>query len=164
MLEVGPPPGWDRDGNQGVARAVAERLLRGHPEAAVRILDEAQFRGLAVPWAARDRVAVALLHLGRPVEARAVWLVATDPPSPGLKAARLAAAELAALDFAAARRDYGAAVELQPDLGEAWFGLTWLHTQAGERAEARTACGLALDCTLTPAQKVFLRNLQRLVE
>ncbi len=130
----------------------------------MRLLDEARSRGMTVPWAARDRVAVTLLHLGRPAEARAVWLGATDPPSPGLKATRVATAALAALDFPAAARDYRAAVELQPDLGEAWFGLAWLHTQAGDRHAARTACREALACSLTPAQKVVLRGLERLLD
>jgi tetratricopeptide (TPR) repeat protein len=162
--EVAPPAGWDREGGQGLATAVADLIRRGHPEAAARLLDEARSRGLSPSWTARDRVAVALLHLGRPAEARALWLDATDPPSPGLKAARLATAALAALDFTAARRDYRAALEIQPDLGEAWFGLAWLHTQAGERAEARRACQRGLACRLTPAESHFLRNLARLVE
>jgi Flp pilus assembly protein TadD len=163
-VEVAPPAGWDREDGTGLAPAVAALIRRGHPEAAARRLDEARSRGVPAPWAARDRVAVALLHLGRPAEARAIWLDATDPPSPGLKAARLATAALAALDFDAARRDYRTALEIQPDLGEAWFGLAWLHAQAGRRNEARRARQNSVACRLTPAQKSFLRDLERVID
>ena len=160
--EVGPPPGWERDGGDGLARAVAELIRRRRPEAAVRLWDEAEDRGIAAPWAGRDRVALALLHLGRAAEARGVWLGAVDPPSPAVRSARLAAAALAALDFPAARREYRAALEQQPDLGEAWFGLALLHVQLGEADEALAACRAGRKCPLTPPQEAFLIRLERL--
>jgi tetratricopeptide (TPR) repeat protein len=142
---------------------VAGLIDRGRPEAAVRLLDQAARRRIAAPWAARNRLAMALLHLGRPAEARAVWLGAKDPPSPALRSARLAAAALAAIDFPAALDDYRAAVERQPDLGEAWFGLALLHVQLGEADAALAACRNGRKCHLTPAQGAFLGGLERLV-
>lgn len=161
---VAPPSDRDDIDGADLAPAVADRISRGYPEEAVRLLDQARARGRAASWSARDRVAVALLYLGRPDEARAVWLGVTDAPSPGLQAVRLATAALAALDFAAAARAYRAALAAQPDLGEAWFGLAWLYTQSGGRDAARTACRNGLACALSPAQRVVLRGLERLVD
>ncbi len=160
--EVGPPTGWEQDGSDGLARAIAERIRRRRPETAVRLWNQAEGRGIAAPWAARDRVAMALIDLGRPVEARGVWLGAADPPSPAVRSARLAAAAHATLDFPAARREYRAALEQQPDLGEAWFGLALMHVQLGEADEALAACRAGRKCPLTPPQKAFLIRLERL--
>ena len=160
--DVVPPPGWERDDGAGLSRAVAELIGRRRPEAAVQLWYEAEGRGIAAPWAARDRVALALLHLGRPAEARGVWLGAADSPSPAVRSARLAAAAIAALDFPAARRDYRAALDQQPDLGEAWFGLALMHVQLGEADEALAACRTGRKSHLTPPQEAFLIRLERL--
>jgi hypothetical protein len=107
-------------------------------------------------------VAVTLLHLGRAAEARRVWASAADPPAPALRLARLAAADLACLDFAAAKRTYHAALELDPTLGEAWFGLAVLHTERGDAAAVVAAARQGLKQPLTPAQDALLRDLEAL--
>jgi Tfp pilus assembly protein PilF len=79
-----------------------------------------------------------------------------------LRLARLATAALAALDDATAETTYRAALALDPDLGEAWFGLALLHTQRGERAETLADCREGLRRPLTAAQTAFLEGLQTL--
>jgi hypothetical protein len=50
------------------------------------------------------------------------------------------------------------------NLGDAWFGLTILHTQRGDAGEALTAAREGLQRPLTPAQQSFLTALAALVE
>jgi hypothetical protein len=107
-------------------------------------------------------VAATLLHLGHPAQARRVWASAAEPPAPALRLARLATAELAALDFTAAERTYRAALEVDPALGEAWFGLAVLHTQRGDAPAVLAAARQGLKHALTPAQDLLLRDLQAL--
>jgi hypothetical protein len=121
---------------------------------------DADGRRIRPDWPACDRLAATLLHLGHPAEARRVWAGAADPPAPALRLARLASADLAALDFAAAERTYRAALELDPGLGEAWFGLTVLHTERGDAAAVLTAARRGLKQPLTPAQDALLRDLE----
>ncbi len=123
---------------------------------------EADGRGNRPDWPACDRAAATLLHLGHPAEARRVWAGAADPPAPALRLARLAAADLATLDFAAAERTYRAALKLDPGLGEAWFGLAVLHTERGDAAAVLTAARQGLKQPLTPAQDALLRDLEAL--
>jgi tetratricopeptide (TPR) repeat protein len=123
---------------------------------------EADGRPIRRDWPACDRVATTLLHLGHPAEARRVWASAADPPAPALRLARLAAADLAALDFAAAERTYRAALELDPALSEAWVGLAVLHTERGDAAAVLAAAHRGLKHPLTPAQDVLLRDLEAL--
>jgi tetratricopeptide (TPR) repeat protein len=155
-----PGTGWDRE---GLSRAVAEHLRRGRAEAAARLFAAAEDRGIVPPWTTCDRAAVALLHLGRPAEARRIWERAADPPSPALRLTRVATAALAALDFATAEQTYRAALQLDAAQGEAWFGLALLHTQRGEATAARAAAQRGLLARAgSPAQTAFLRELARL--
>ncbi|HZW29556.1 MAG TPA: hypothetical protein VFF52_02550 [Isosphaeraceae bacterium] len=156
------PVGWDREGRAGLSRAVAGLLRQGRAEAAVRLFAEAEDRGIIPEWPTCDRIATTLLHLGRPADARRIWEHADHPPSPALRLARLATAALAALDYATAETTYRAALALDPDLGEAWFGLALLHTQRGERAETLADCREGLRRRLTLAQTAFLEGLQTL--
>ena len=146
----------------GLARMVDELLEQGQPEAAVRLFTETQGRGIAADWPTSDRVATTLLHLGRPAEASQVWEHAAAPLSPSQRHVRIATALLAALDFPAAERGYRAALELDPTLGEAWFGLAWLHTQRGDSAQALAACQQGLQQVLTPARLRSWRALRPL--
>ena len=159
---VEPRPERDPEDREGLSRIVDQRLRQGRAEAAVGGFAEAQRRGIRPDWPTCDRVAATLLHLGRPAEARRVWQRAADPPAPALRLARLAACELAALDFAVAERTYRAALELDPGLGEARFGLALLHTQRGNAAEVLAAARQGLKQPLTLAQDSFLRNLEAL--
>jgi tetratricopeptide (TPR) repeat protein len=106
-----------------------------------------QHRG-ALTWAAAERVAAAYLHLGQPAEARRTWRDAAGPPSEALRSARVADADLAAWDFAAAEAGYRRAVARDPDLADAWVGLALTALETGSAAVAREAARSALK---TPA-------------
>jgi len=157
-----PLPQWKQ--GEDLAHIASELLEHGQPEAAIHLFAEAQGRGIAADWLTSDRVATTLLHLGRPADANQIWEHAIAPPSPAQRQARIATALLAALDLSAAERGYHAALKLDPTLGEAWFGLAWLHTQRGDSAEAFAACRQGLRQTLTPAQTSSLHGLQTLIE
>jgi tetratricopeptide (TPR) repeat protein len=159
-----PWVGWDRQGPDGLARAVTGLLELGRAESAVRLFAEAEAHGISAAWTTSDRVALALLHLGRPASARRIWQQAPDPPSEALRLTRLATASLAALDFAAAERAYLAALELDRTGSEAWFGLALLHTQRGDPAEALDAARNGLRQSCTPAQASFFRCIESLTD
>jgi tetratricopeptide (TPR) repeat protein len=157
-----PPTLWRGDGPDGLSRVVSSLLQEGRAEAATRLFAEAENRGVRAGWATCDRVATTLLHLGRPAEARRIWESTTDPPSPALRLAHIAASELAAMDFPTAERSYQAARALDPGLGETWLGLALLYTERGDPAEALTASREGLRRALTPEQKSFLRFVEAL--
>jgi cytochrome c-type biogenesis protein CcmH/NrfG len=139
--------------------AISSLLREGRAEAAIRLLADAENHGTIAAWATCDQVATSLLHLGRPVLARSIWQRASAPPSPAARQARIAASELAALDFPAAQRSYEAALVLDPDLGEAWLGLALLQTEQGDASGVLAASREGLRRELTPEQKSFLRFL-----
>ena len=144
--------------------AIAQALQQGRPEAAVQMFLDAQKSRVNRRWAASDPVAIALVHLGHPEQARGVWERAADAPSAALRLSRLASAALAALDFATAEAEYRAALKHDPRHGEAWFGLALLYTQRGDAPEALAAAqsGLEPGATLSPPQRRFLEGVQAL--
>jgi Tfp pilus assembly protein PilF len=79
-----------------------------------------------------------------------------------MRLTRIAASEMAMLDFRAAEHTYQAALALDPGLGETWLGLALLHTQRGDPAEAVTASREGLRRALTPEQRSFLRFVEAL--
>ena len=157
-----PPTSWQGNGPDELSHAVSTLLQAGRAEAATRLFAEAENRGIRAPWVTCDRAATALLHLGRPAEARRIWERSTDPPSPALRLARIAASQLAVLDFPAAEHSYQAALALDPELGETWLGLALLHTQRGDPVQVSIASREGLRRALTPEQKSFLRFVEAL--
>jgi tetratricopeptide (TPR) repeat protein len=155
-------PAWQ--GPEGLDRTVTGLLTLGRPEAAVRLFEAAEDQHADPLWSTCDRVAAALLHLGRPLEARRVWVRAAAAPSPALRQARLATAALAALDFSAAEQGYRAALRLDADTGEAWVGLALLYTQRAEAASSLAAARAALGQPITPPQKALMLAIERFVE
>jgi tetratricopeptide (TPR) repeat protein len=160
VLSTGSP---DSDVDD-LSRAISILLRDGRAEAAGHLLAEAENRGVRAAWETRDRVATTQLYLGRPATARRIWERSTDAPSPGLLLARIAASELATLDFSAAERAYQKALELDPGLGEAWIGLALLYTQRGDAAKAMTASSEGLRRRISPAQSTFLRLVETLAD
>jgi tetratricopeptide (TPR) repeat protein len=154
-------PAWE--GPDGLSLAIAGLLRQGRAEAAARLFDMAEARGITAEWPARDRVATVLLYLGRPAEAGRVWERAPNAPSPALRLARIATAELAALDDPAAEKTYRAALKLDPSLCEAWFGLALLYTERGDPSEALTAAREGLRQNPTSVQSSFLLGVESLV-
>lgn len=130
--------------------------------AAVRLFEESEARGIVADWPTRDRVAAALLHLGRPAQARRIWEQVADSPSPSLRVARIATAALAELDYRTAETTYRAALSIDPGQGEAWFGLALLHLQRGDAGEALSAARQGRRQPLTPAQDEFLLGVEAL--
>ena len=149
---------------EALTRAVSELLRSGQAEKAVRLHVEAEDRRISPVWATRDHVALALLHLGLPSEARRIWEKAPDPPSSAAKLTRLATASLAALDFMSAEEAYLEALAREPARIEAWFGLALSRTQRGDAPGALDAARKGLRQTCTPAQTSFLRCIESLTD
>jgi tetratricopeptide (TPR) repeat protein len=164
LLDPPLPPIPAAADRQGLVRALSALLEGGRPEAAVRLFNQAEARPIKPDWPASDRVAVAQLYLGYPLSARAIWTRAAQPPSRALQRARIATADLAALDYESALAGYRAALENDPALGEAWFGLAMVHTQLGQAAPALSAARQGLNRELTEAQKSFLTGIAGYVE
>ncbi len=110
-------------------------------------------------WATCDRVGAALLHLGRPAEARRVWKRTAEPPSQAIRSTRLATTTLAALDLPVAEQMYRAALELDDGLGEAWCGLALLYIERGEARTCVEVARAALRLPTTPAQRAFMADV-----
>jgi tetratricopeptide (TPR) repeat protein len=159
LPEIALPIGNDPD---EPASAIATLLRQGRPEAAVSVYNQAESPGVVFSWSISDRVAIALLYLGNPSQAHRIWERASSPPSLSHRLARLATASLAMFDWTKAQQSYTAALELDPMLAEARFGLTLLHTQRGNRTQATESARRLRQFTLTPAEKSFLDQLDRL--
>jgi pentatricopeptide repeat protein len=155
-------PGAAIADREGLARRIAELLQAGRFEAVFACFADAEARGIEPDWVTGDRVGTTLLHLGQPAAARRIWERAAGVPSTALRASRIATAALASEDFEAAKEGYESALELDPGLGEAWFGLALLHTQRGDAREASAACEGGLRQSLSEAQAAAIRVLQSL--
>ena len=149
-----PLPAWEN--GPDLARAVDSLIDNGLPEAAVRLFAEGVSHGIAPSWPVGDRVAATLLHLGRPAEAAELW-ERLAPPSRALQLARVATASLAMFDFETASRTYRSALEIDPNLPEAWFGGGCLmQTQPRRRRRGPACCTRGLEMrSPTPAQQAF---------
>jgi hypothetical protein len=150
------------DNAPDLARAVNSLIENGRPETAARQFAEGVRHGITASWPLGDRVAATLLHLGRPAEAAELW-ERLAPPSRALQLARLATASLATFDFETALRIYRSALEIDPSLSEAWFGVALLHTQRGDAAAALTAAREGMKRSPTPAQQAFLTAIEAFV-
>ncbi len=159
--EVSLPPGA---GTSELSELFEDRLRHGRTLAAVELARQAQARGIALPWELADRVAITHLLLGEPAEARRYWERAQGPPSPALRLARIAQAELALNDIEAAQKTLHAAIGLDHRLGEAWFGLALLELQLGDADATLAACHEGMSCTLTESQRVVLNKFKTMVE
>jgi tetratricopeptide (TPR) repeat protein len=135
---LGPPPStaWK---NLSELDQVANALLAtGRAEAAANFLERAYPKAESRPWEITDRIATIRLHLGRPDLARALWSAST-PPRPALRHARIGAAFLAEDDFDSARGAYKAALDAEPELFEALYGMAVLEYDAARPDQALAA-------------------------
>jgi tetratricopeptide (TPR) repeat protein len=155
--EVSIPPAADKS---TLAELIEDRLRQSRPLAAVELARQAEARAIALPWELSDRVAVAHLLLGEPAEARRCWERAQAPPSPALRLARIAQAELALTDVEAAEKKFRAALQLDAHLGEAWYGLALLELQLGDADATLAACMGGAACTLTDSQRLALDRFE----
>jgi hypothetical protein len=126
-------------------RAVDRELELGRVETAVRLLESAYPPGKA-DWNVVDRLSTLLLHLGEPEQARRHLQAAVDLPRSALRDARLAACSLVEGRFEEARELYLKAIDAEPDLFEARYGLAVLEQDdaradgALEQAMAAAGC------------------------
>ena len=121
----------------------------------MHLFEDSVRRGIVPSWPVCDRVAATLLHLGRPAEAKELW-ERTAPPTRAQQLAGIATAALAMFDFETALELNRSALDIDPNLTEAWFGVALLHTQRGDATAASAAARDGLKRSPTPAQKAFL--------
>ena len=125
-------------------QAVSALLAAGRARSAAELLERAYPQASARTWELADRIATLRLHLGQAAQARSTWQGVATPPRPALQAARLAATYLIEGDLDAAREHYRRAIELEPTLFEALFGLALLEHDAGRATEAVSAADRAV--------------------
>jgi tetratricopeptide (TPR) repeat protein len=151
-------------GTSELCKLFEDQLRHGQTLAAVELPRQAVIRGITLPWELADRVAITHLYLGEPAEAQRYWERALAPPSPALRLARIAQAELALTNVDAAKNSFNKALRLDPRLGEAWFGLALLELQSGDADATLAACDQGISCTLTEPQRVVLEKFKAIVE
>jgi tetratricopeptide (TPR) repeat protein len=130
-----------------------------------RMPDEPSPRGQApdsLPWPLAEKMAVTFMHQGQPEVARQTWEKASDVPSEALRLCRYAESYWVERDFALATGAFQRSLELDPQLGEAAWGLAVLYCQLGD-AQARPALARALQLPLTKPQETSLRLLDELL-
>lgn len=126
-------------------RLVNNELAMGRVETAVRLLESAHPSGKA-SWEAVDRLSTLLLHLGEPDRARKHLQGIVNLPRPALKDARLAVCDLVEGRSENARQAYLRAIEAEPNLFEAHYGLAVLEHDEGRAAEAFQQATAAVNC------------------
>jgi tetratricopeptide (TPR) repeat protein len=132
----------------------------GRVDVAVELLESA-YPPDGRPWEVWDRIATIRLHLGEPGRAAALWSEAKAPPSDALRQARLGAARLADGDFDGARAAYISAIEANPKLFEALYGMAVLEADAGRAAEAWMAAWAADEVAPHDAAKTAVASLMQ---
>jgi tetratricopeptide (TPR) repeat protein len=147
-LGPAPPEKWH---NLSELNEIVNRLLN-----AGRARTAAEYVERAVPaesrsWDVTDRVATLWLHLGEPDRARKLWQSTPDGPHKAVREARVAVTHLAESAFDAARQSYRAALDSDPKLFEAQYGLALLEQDAGRADDALTAARKAV--ALAPNQE-----------
>jgi hypothetical protein len=92
-----------------------------------------------------------------------VWAEVNDPPSQALRLTRMAGADLAALDAAAALARCRTGLELDDTLGEAWYVLVIALVETGRAEEALAAVGESLKRPLTASERRALIGIEALL-
>ena len=115
-------------------------------------------------WAWADQLATALMHLGRPEQARRIWRAAVHPPSEAVRFCRVAASFAVQGDEQESLQLYRRAAALEPALAEPCLGLAYLHLLAGRAEPARDACRQAFQRELSDDQREHLQSFARLLD
>ncbi len=110
-------------------------------------------------WAPLDSAAMLRLHLGDPATARTLWERASDPPSPGLREARIGLASFVLGDFDRARESLNKAIAAEPGLFEAQYALAVLEQDAGNAMASRDAALKAVESASNEADRAASRTL-----
>jgi hypothetical protein len=131
---LGPPPATTWQNLSELDQMVSSLFTRGRVVSVADLLEHANPPERS-SWEETDRVATIRLHLGEPARARALWQSAVKPPRPGVRLARVAVTHLVEGAIEAARTSFREAIEVDPDLFEAHYGLAVLEQDDG-RAES----------------------------
>jgi len=156
--KLGAPPAttWRNLGE--LDQMVEDQLAHGRAESAAALLERAYTPGQA-PWAAAERLANLYLHLGDPARARSALTKAGDVPRPAVRDARLAVCELAEGRLAEARQLYQQAIEKEPGLFEARYGLAVVEQDDGRAEAAYEQALAAVDCAPSEAARASTRAI-----
>jgi hypothetical protein len=147
---MGPPP-VDRWNNQNELGQILSSLLNsGRAESAAKLIERAYPRAEARAWETADQLATLRLHLGHPALAREAWASVANPTRPALQAARVAVCYLVEGDFETARRQYQKALEAEPKLFEALYGLAIVEQDDAQAAAAVSAADRAAENAPSP--------------
>lgn len=125
--------------NQSELDAALTQLRRAGRYADMAELLERAWADTGRGWELGDRLATLYLHLGRTENARETWEGAQNVPRPGLQRSRVAFTHLVEENYDRARAQFEAALEHEPTLFEALYGLSVLEVDAGRRMAAREA-------------------------
>jgi tetratricopeptide (TPR) repeat protein len=159
---MGPEPSLRWNNRDELERLYEDLLRRGRKESAAKLLETA-YPARVRSWEQSDRLATLWLHLGFPDRARSTWMQAHHPPRPALVSSRLGFVELVAGDEVRAREHFQRAVEGEPALFEAWYGLAVLECDAGRLNEAREAISKAAQFAPGPDARRAVDRLEALV-
>jgi tetratricopeptide (TPR) repeat protein len=160
---LGPEPSRSWENQTELDRLVSALLASGRAQTAVELLDRA-YPDESRPWDVADRMATLRLHLGQPAQARSLWVKASAPKRPELRAARIALCDQVEGNFEAARRSYAEALSVAPELFEAHYGLAVLEQDDGRAsaalAEARRAADLAPNAVARAAANAIIATVE----
>jgi tetratricopeptide (TPR) repeat protein len=156
-----PLPVWQT--TEELSNLVPRLLRGGRPLVVSALARQAEERGIALPWELADSLARTDLAFGDPAAARRMWERAGAPPSPAVQKTRIAVADLVALDYEKAEKEFREALRLDPKLGEAWYGLAVLQMQLARASETLEACDEGLKCTLTATERAAFDGMRSLV-
>lgn len=126
-------------------RLVDQELKIGRVESAVRLLESATPPGRS-RWEAVDRLSTLLLHLGEPERARKHLQAVVDVSRPALRDSRMAVCDLVEGRYEEARQAFRRAIDADPELFEARYGLAVLEQDDGHAGEAFDQASSAAEC------------------
>ncbi len=149
---LGPPAPSSWRNLDELDRIVERALESGRVETVVRLLESAYPPGKA-RWNVVERLANLSLHLGEPERARRHLQAVVDAPRPAVRDARLAVCALVEGRFDEARELYRKAVEVEPELFEARYGLAVLEQDAARPDAALEQAMAAVECASDAAAR-----------
>jgi len=141
VQRLGAPPPTTWNNLAELDRIIEQQLSAGRVESAAALLENSYPDGRA-PWDVVLKLSTLYLHLGEPERAREVLRRGGADAQPAVRDARLAVCDILEGRFGEARTLYQKAVDQDPELFEARYGLAILEQDAG-RADASYEQALA---------------------
>jgi tetratricopeptide (TPR) repeat protein len=146
-----------------LGHAVDALITRGCAATACELIKIRDVDCAAWNWQRVDCLAAAWMHLGIPKEARELWQAARSAPSEAERVARIADSYLVEQEFERAEGLYQQALQSNPRLTAAWWGLATIYAQRGIASATLDACDHGLACDLTPVDRFVLTELKSMV-